>query len=86
MMGDNRGTQMRAVAIRLVAILSALSLFLLTAEFAIGGEPSSDCGSPSDIHDGWVISSPEQQGLDPALLCAMGKGVTDGKLANVDLL
>jgi hypothetical protein len=61
-----------------------LSLFLFTAELAIGGEPSPDCGSPSDIQDGWVIGSPEQQGFDPALLCAMGKGVTDGKLANVD--
>jgi CubicO group peptidase (beta-lactamase class C family) len=31
-----------------------------------------------------VIGAPEQQGLDRALLCAMGKGVTDGKLPNVD--
>ncbi len=75
---------MRALVIRLIAILSALALFPLTAAFALGGELNSDCGIPSDIHDGWVNGSPEQQGVDPALLCAMGKGITDGKLPNVD--
>jgi len=75
---------MRAAAIRFVVISTTLSLFLLMVEFAIGGEPNPDCGRPSDIHDGWRISSPEQQGLDAGLLCAMGKGVIDGKLSNVD--
>lgn len=79
-----RGMQMRAAAIRLVVISIALSLSLFMVEFAIGGEPTPDCGRPSDIHDGWRISSPEQQGFDAALLCAMGKGVIDGKLSNVD--
>jgi hypothetical protein len=68
----------------LIAILSALAVFPLTAVFALGGEPNSDCGIPSDIHDGWVNGSPEQQGVDAALLCAMGKGIADGKLPNVD--
>ena len=75
---------MRAAAIRLVVISTALSLFLFMVEFAIGGEPNPDCGRPSDIHDGWHIGPPEQQGFDAALLCAMGKGVLDGKLSNVD--
>jgi len=75
---------MRAAAIRFVVISTTLSLFLFMVEFAIGGEPNPDCGRPSDIHDGWRISSPEQQGLDAGLLCAMGKGVIDGKLSNVD--
>jgi len=69
--------------IRLVA-LGVLVLLHLPANLAFAGEPSPDCGNPSDIHDHWVIGSPEQQGFDPALLCAMGKGVLDGKLANVD--
>lgn len=60
----------------------ALGTFAAKTAFARDSEPG--CGSPSDIHDGWVIGSPEQQGFDPALLCAMGKGVMDGKLANVD--
>jgi CubicO group peptidase (beta-lactamase class C family) len=75
---------MRAGAIRFVAVLSALVLFPFTAERALAGEHGSDCGSPSDIHDGWVIGSPEQQGFDPALLCAMGKGVAGGRLPSAD--
>lgn len=75
---------MPAALIRLVALSSALVLLHFTAELAFGAEPSPDCGNPSDIHDRWVIGSPEQQGFDPAVLCAMGKGVLDGKLANVD--
>jgi CubicO group peptidase (beta-lactamase class C family) len=75
---------MHAVVIRLFVLLGALAALYSTAERAFADEPGPDCGSPSDIHDGWVISSPEQQGFDPALLCAMGKGVMDGKLANVD--
>ena len=67
-----------------VALSYVFALSPFAAELASGTESGSDCGSPSDIHDGWVIGSPEQQGFDPALLCAMGKGVTDGKLPNVD--
>src|SRR3981081_2545493 len=67
-----------------VRLLGALAALYSTAERAFADEPGPDCGSPSDIHDGWDIGSPEQQGFDPALLCAMGKGVMDGKLANVD--
>jgi CubicO group peptidase (beta-lactamase class C family) len=77
-------TQMHAVVIRLFVLVGALAALHSNAEAAFADEPSLDCGSLSDIHDGWVISSPEQQGFDPALLCAMGKGVMDGKLANVD--
>jgi CubicO group peptidase (beta-lactamase class C family) len=73
-----------AAVIRLVAVLSAFVLFPLTAEVAFADDPSPDCGSPSDIQDGWAIGSPERQGLDPVRLCAMGKGLMDGKLANVD--
>lgn len=54
------------------------------AKFAMGGELNPDCGTPSDIHDGWRISPPEQQGFDAARLCAMGNGVSDGRLPNVD--
>src|SRR5215204_1300383 len=68
----------------IIAALCALTLSSFAAETAFGTAPKLDCGSPSDIHDGWVIGSSEQQGLDPALLCAMGKGVADGKLPNVD--
>jgi hypothetical protein len=36
------------------------------------------------LQDGWSITAPQQHGLDPALLCAIGKAVSDGELANVD--
>jgi hypothetical protein len=49
-----------AVVIRVVALLSALVFFHFTTELAFAGEPGSDCGTPSDIHDGWMIGSPEQ--------------------------
>ena len=70
--------------IRLLALIGALVLLHLTVDLAFAAEPSPDCGNPSNVDDQWVIGSPEQQGFDPAVLCAMGKGVLDGKLANVD--
>jgi CubicO group peptidase (beta-lactamase class C family) len=73
---------MNTAVVRLVAVLTALVPF--SAEVTFAGNPGYDCGSPSDIHDGWAIGSPQQEGLDPERLCAMSKGVTDGKLANVD--
>jgi CubicO group peptidase (beta-lactamase class C family) len=79
-----RAMMRMAAVIRLVAVLSASVLFPFAAEVAFAGDPSPDCGSPSDIRDGWAIGSPEQQGLDPVRLCAMGKGVIEGRLANVD--
>jgi hypothetical protein len=63
-------------------MLSALVAF--AAEVTFAGDLVSDCGSPTDTHDGWAIGSPQQQRLDLERLCAMSKGVTDGKLANVD--
>jgi hypothetical protein len=47
----------------IIAALCALTLSSFAAETAFGTAPELDCGSPSDIHDGWVIGSAEQQGL-----------------------
>jgi CubicO group peptidase (beta-lactamase class C family) len=72
--------------IRLVTASYAVAfatLGLSTTDMAFAAD-TADCASPSDIQDGWAITSPQQQGLDPVRLCAMGNGVTDGKLANVD--
>jgi CubicO group peptidase (beta-lactamase class C family) len=64
--------------------LAVLAICILTQSFATA-EAVSDCGSPvADLHDGWSVGSPKQQGFDSALLCTMGNGVADGKLANVD--
>jgi CubicO group peptidase (beta-lactamase class C family) len=72
------------IVIRLLAALSALSVAFLAAASAVASEPGADCGSPSDLHDGWVVGAPAQQGLDPTRLCAMEKGISAGRLANVD--
>jgi CubicO group peptidase (beta-lactamase class C family) len=32
----------------------------------------TDCGSPTDLNDGWTVAAPEKEGLDPSLLCGIG--------------
>lgn len=76
---------MRA-SISFIAALWAFALGPIGAQIAFASEPAADCGVPTDIHDGWAITSPEKQGLNPNLLCAMGDGIADGKLANVDAI
>jgi len=70
-----------------ISVIAALCAFALSptgARIAFGTEPASDCGIPTDIHDGWAMTSPEKQGVNPILLCTMDDGITGGKLANVD--
>ena len=74
---------MRA-SISFIAALLAFALGPFTAQIAFATEPASSCGIPTDIHDGWAITSPEKQGMNPNLLCQMADGITAGKLANVD--
>ena len=69
-----------------IAALCAFALSPVGAQIAFEAEPASDCGIPSDIHDGWAMTSPERQGLNAALLCTMDNGITGGKLANVDAI
>jgi hypothetical protein len=33
---------------------------------------AADCGSPTDLRDGWTVGAPEEEGLDPALICGIG--------------
>ncbi|MCK1737135.1 serine hydrolase [Bradyrhizobium sp. 138] len=67
-----------------VAALCVFTLSPLGAQFVFGAEAPSDCGIPADVHDGWTMTSPEKQGVNATLLCAMGDGISGGKLANVD--
>ncbi|HTO60940.1 MAG TPA: serine hydrolase [Bradyrhizobium sp.] len=68
----------------MIAVLGATILVSATAAFGVELAPKSDCGSPSDIQDGWVIGAPERQGFDPTFLCEMGNGIAEGHLPNVD--
>ncbi|WP_369719672.1 serine hydrolase domain-containing protein [Bradyrhizobium sp. LLZ17] len=67
-----------------IAALWAFALHPTGAQTAFAAEPASACGIPSDIHDGWAMTSPEKQGMNARLLCTMDDGITGGKLANVD--
>jgi CubicO group peptidase (beta-lactamase class C family) len=33
---------------------------------------AADCPKPTDLGDGWTVAAPEQEGLDPALICGIG--------------
>jgi CubicO group peptidase (beta-lactamase class C family) len=72
------------VAAGLLAQDCLAAQFSPATDAASAAESAPGCGSPPDLHDGWTIGPPEQQGLDPARLCAMGDGIAQGRLANVD--
>jgi CubicO group peptidase (beta-lactamase class C family) len=58
---------------RHIAVLALyLSLTLLPLETA-----AADCGAPAGMADGWPVSSPSEQGLDPALICEIGPRLRD---------
>jgi CubicO group peptidase (beta-lactamase class C family) len=69
-------------ALAVVSIAAAQGFSATGTRSAV--EPEAGCASPRDLQDGWSITAPQQQGLDPQFLCAMGKGVADGTLPNVD--
>jgi CubicO group peptidase (beta-lactamase class C family) len=43
---------------------------------------AANCGTPTDLHDGWVVATPEAEGLDAALLCGIGPRLEALKEAN----
>jgi CubicO group peptidase (beta-lactamase class C family) len=54
-------------SMRCLGIGLALMVFL-----AGGAAGVEDCQVPADLHDGWTVAAPAAQGLDPALVCAIG--------------
>jgi len=42
-----------------------------------------DCDAPAKLDDGWAVARPEEQGLDPTLICAIGPRFDAWKEANV---
>ena len=43
---------------------------------------AADCPKPTDLHDGWTVAAPDQEGLDPALICGIGPRLEALKEAN----
>ena len=62
-------------------IASATICAALCAAIARAGT-SADCSIPAAMSDGWPVSPPAAQGLDPQLICAAGPGLA--KLTGAD--
>jgi CubicO group peptidase (beta-lactamase class C family) len=41
-----------------------------------------DCGNAAKLEDGWTVAAPQEQSLDPALICAIGPRLVELKEAN----
>ena len=63
---------------RQVGVLVFGLVFVLIAVAAMAG----DCPKPTDFHDGWTVAAPDQEGLDPALICGIGPRLEAFKEAN----
>ena len=63
---------------RQVGVLVFGLVFVLIAVAAM----AADCPKPTDFHDGWKVAAPEQEGLDPALICGIGPRLEALKEAN----
>jgi CubicO group peptidase (beta-lactamase class C family) len=48
----------------------AFSVALFPAVAAAG--TAAKCGAPADLHDGWKVAVPADQGFEPAAICAIG--------------
>jgi len=49
-------------------VVLGVALSLMVALPAMAAE----CGTPTDLHDGWAVAAPDQEGLDPALIRGIG--------------
>ena len=53
--------------------LVAISLAaMIGSHFVDSRAAVADCPKPIDLHDGWTVAAPEQEALDPALICGIG--------------
>jgi CubicO group peptidase (beta-lactamase class C family) len=59
------------------------AVLLALAPMAAMAEEKPGCDAPPDLKDGWSLSRPEDQGLDAALICAIGPRLEAWKEANV---
>src|SRR5215813_8938113 len=56
---------------RIVALLLGVVPATLVSP-AVAAAMAADCPKPTDLHDGWLVAAPEEEGLDPALICGIG--------------
>jgi hypothetical protein len=63
-------------------LIGTLVLGLVLVPLIASTAKAADCGSPTDLHDGWTVTAPAQEGLDPALICGIGPRLEGLKEAN----
>jgi len=61
---------------RTLTLAAALAPLIAVAAMA------ADCPKPTDLHDGWTVAAPDQEGLDPTLICGIGPRLEALKEAN----
>ena|SRR5438105_5120318 len=69
-------------------ISRALPFAVVLAPAIAVAETAASCGSPSDLRDGWSVAAPEQEGLDPALICGIGprlEALKEAKAHGIDI-
>jgi len=64
---------------RVASWIATIALALLPA---LATAQEKDCGKPAERNDGWRVASPAEQGLNPALICAIGARFEGWKDAN----
>lgn len=52
--------------------IAALAFVLALLPGIAAADAPTKCDAPADLHDGWKVAAPAQEGLDPALVCAIG--------------
>jgi CubicO group peptidase (beta-lactamase class C family) len=63
-------------------IIRAFAIWIALASVAARADQTASCGCPPDLHDGWPVAVPEQEGLDPALICGIGPRLDGWEEAN----
>src|SRR5204863_6911830 len=62
--------------------IRTLTLGAVLASIVAVAAMAADCPKPTDLHDGWAVAAPEQEGLDPTLICGIGPRLDALKEAN----
>lgn len=64
-------------------IIRVLVIWIALAPVAVrAADQGASCSAPIDLHDGWAVAAPENEGLDPALICGIGPRLEALKEAN----
>ena len=63
-------------------VVRALAICLALAPVTAGADRAQSCDSPTDLSDGWAVSTPRRQGFDPGLSCGIAPRLDGWEEAN----